>query len=199
MQEELPAAAAAAGARWEEGTAERPFQPQEAELVQELREAPAGTEDRRGRAAAERAKSSSSPAATAPSASPPLQPPLPPPQLPEASDVTQARQRQGEQSKGHASPQEHQPVPDAREVPDAAHALRLSGQRQRQQQLRQRHGAHRHGLVPGRPGERQGRSLGQSQRARLQVPTGTVPGGAGGASWRGESADTGGQHAVFPL
>lgn len=44
MQEELPAAAG-----WEKGSTEGPFQPQEAELVQELQGAPAGAEDRRGR------------------------------------------------------------------------------------------------------------------------------------------------------
>lgn len=56
VQEELPEAAAAAAAGWQRGSAEGPFQPQEARLVQELQGAPAGAEDRRGRVA-ERAKS----------------------------------------------------------------------------------------------------------------------------------------------
>lgn len=53
VQEELPAAAAAG---WKKGSTEGPFQPQEAQLVQELQGAPAGAEDRRGRVA-KRAKS----------------------------------------------------------------------------------------------------------------------------------------------
>lgn len=51
VQEELPAAAG-----WKKGSTEGPFQPQEAQLVQELQGAPAGAEDRRGRVA-KRAKS----------------------------------------------------------------------------------------------------------------------------------------------
>lgn len=57
VQEKLPTAAAAAAAGWERGSAEGPFQPQEARLVQELQGAPAGAKDRRGRVA-ERAQSS---------------------------------------------------------------------------------------------------------------------------------------------
>lgn len=76
VQEELPAAAAAAG--WERGSAEGPIQPQEARLVQELQGAPAGAEDRRGRVA-ERAQSPPPSASSSSSPSPPT--------LPEARDV----------------------------------------------------------------------------------------------------------------
>lgn len=79
VQEELPAAAASAG--WKRGAAEGPFQPQEAQLVQELQGAPAGAEDRGGRVA-RRAKSPAS------SASPSLSPSWSKP--PEAGDVPAA-------------------------------------------------------------------------------------------------------------
>lgn len=77
VQEELPAAAAAG---WQRGSAEGPFQPQEARLVQGLQGAHAGAENWSGRVA-KRAQSPAAPSTT-PSSSQ---------TLPEASDVTPAR------------------------------------------------------------------------------------------------------------
>lgn len=115
MQEYLRTPQAAAGR--ERGSAEG--RPQEARLVQELQGAPAGTEDERRRVAE---RPQPPPLSSSP------EPPLPPPPTssptpPEAGAVPSSRQREGEEGEGDAGPQEHQPVFDAREVRDAAHAL----------------------------------------------------------------------------
>ena len=190
VQEELPAAAAAA-AGCKGGSTEGRCQPQQAWLVQELQGAPAGAEDRGGRVVEGAQLPPPSPTSSSSSPTPP-----------DGGDVAPARQREGEQGEGDAGPQEHQPVSHAREIPDAAPALRLGGERQRQQ-LRQRHGADGHGLVPGRPGECQRSPPGQSQPTRLDDDTTrSVPGTArrqSASAGRGQSASAGGQHAVFPL
>lgn len=117
----------------------------------------------------------------------PRRPPLPPARPAAGAALPAARQRAGPAGAGHAGSPQHQPVPDAGEVPADAPALGLSGHRERRVGLRD--GPAGHGLLPGGAGERPRGADGVRRGRRPRRPL--APGRPG--------PPAGGEPAVLPL